>query len=142
MIAMDDMLWSIDPVNDSMEKTVARMQEFIAAVNSRHGVNIVLSVDDQIKKLNLDMELRHELLLLFKYFSSSIAQAEIKDCIIRMSAAKNQLLFHFDCSDTECRLQLNNLMQSRETDERLKMLDAEWNRESTDNNKAQLTIRV
>lgn len=142
MVAMDDMLWSIDPVNDSMEKTVDRMQEYIASVNSRHAVNIVLPVDEQIKKLNPDMELRHELLLLFKYLISSIAEAGIRDCIIQMSAAKNQLVFGFHCNDNECRQQLNNLMQSRETGERLKMLQAEWHRENTDNNTVQLSIQV
>ena len=45
IIAMDDMLWSIDPLNDSMEKTIERIREFIDALKRRHAANIELLVD-------------------------------------------------------------------------------------------------
>jgi len=66
IIAMDDMLWSIDPQNDSMEKTLLRMQEFVEALINRHGANIDMLVDEQVRDLELDMKSRHEMLLIFK----------------------------------------------------------------------------
>ena len=47
MIAMDDMLWSIEPENDNMQKTVARMQEYIDALNSRHAADVSMVVDPE-----------------------------------------------------------------------------------------------
>ena len=32
IISMDDMLWSLDPQNDNMEKTILRMHEFTDAL--------------------------------------------------------------------------------------------------------------
>lgn len=66
IIAMDDMLWSIDPQNDSMEKTLLRMLEFVDALINRHGANIDILVDEQVRSLQLDMKSRHEMFLIFK----------------------------------------------------------------------------
>lgn len=66
IIAMDDMLWSIDPANDRMAKTIERMQEFAEALNHRHGVYIRLQAAETLKSLHPDMKIRHELLLIYK----------------------------------------------------------------------------
>ncbi|MFN4316317.1 MAG: two-component regulator propeller domain-containing protein [Chitinophagaceae bacterium] len=66
IIAMDDILWSIDPENDSMEKTVLRMLEYADALRNRHEANIEISVDKKVQSLKLDMKTRHEFLLIFK----------------------------------------------------------------------------
>ncbi|MBS1661213.1 MAG: hypothetical protein JST68_09195 [Bacteroidetes bacterium] len=66
IIAMDDMLWSIDPVNDNMAKTIDRMQEFAEALNHRHGVRIRLQAAESLRALHPDMKIRHELLLIYK----------------------------------------------------------------------------
>lgn len=66
IIAMDDMLWSIDPQNDSMEKSLLRMLEYVDALINRHGANIDILVDEHVRSLQLDMKSRHEMLLIFK----------------------------------------------------------------------------
>ncbi len=66
IIAMDDILWSIDPANDSMDKTVLRMMEFTDALRNRHAANIELIVDKKVQSLKLDMMTRHEFFLIFK----------------------------------------------------------------------------
>ncbi len=66
IIALDDMLWSIDPENDNMQKTVERMREFTDALKNRHKTQVDMLVDKKIEKLELNMKLRHEAFLLFK----------------------------------------------------------------------------
>lgn len=74
IIAMDDMLWSIDPQNDSMEKTLLRMLEYVDALINRQGANIDILVDEHIRSLQLDMKARHEMLLIFKEVLRNMAQ--------------------------------------------------------------------
>ena len=67
IIAMDDMLWSIDPANDSMDRAIDRMKEFAGALSRRHGTRIGLEADDNIRSLRPDMNIRHEFLLIYKF---------------------------------------------------------------------------
>lgn len=66
MIAMDDMLWSIHPENDTMEKTLLRLSEFIASLQSRYEAHINLAVENKVRSLRLDMDTRHNCFLLLK----------------------------------------------------------------------------
>ena len=66
IIAMDDMLWAIDPANDSMTQAIDRMREFAAALNNRYRIHIRLQTTPGIEHLRPDMNIRHELLLIYK----------------------------------------------------------------------------
>ncbi|RYF94077.1 MAG: hypothetical protein EOO02_23820 [Chitinophagaceae bacterium] len=92
IIAMDDILWSIDPENDSMEKTLLRMMEFTDALKQRHGASIELEVDKKIRSLNLDMKVRNEFFLIFKEGLRMIVQyADGKDTLINIDLFRNKL---------------------------------------------------
>ncbi len=82
IIAMDDMLWSIDPQNDSMEKTLLRMLEFVDALINRHGANIDILVDEHVRSLQLDMKSRHEMFLIFKEVLRSLVQESSENHIL------------------------------------------------------------
>lgn len=64
--SMYDMVWSIDPKNDTMEDTMQRMKSFAAEVENVHHVSIDFDTDRQVEQLGLDMELRYELLCIYK----------------------------------------------------------------------------
>lgn len=64
--AMDDMLWSIDPDNDSVEKMLLRLKEFTDGFKNTHGTNIELTADKSIQHLNMDMRCRYEFIHFFK----------------------------------------------------------------------------
>jgi len=86
IIAMDDMLWAIDPVNDNMEKAIARMREFAAALNHRHGVRIRLQADDGVERLHPDMNIRHELLLIYKLvLRVLVEEANAQDTLVQLA---------------------------------------------------------
>jgi signal transduction histidine kinase len=66
IVAMDDMLWSIEPGNDTMEKTIDRMREFSELLQRRTNIPIDFTVDEKVRKLQPGMKTRHELFMIFK----------------------------------------------------------------------------
>jgi len=66
MEAMDDMLWSIDPQNDSMRKTVLRIKELTEGMRASYDVDIDLILDHKVQALELDMKFRHDLFFFYK----------------------------------------------------------------------------
>jgi signal transduction histidine kinase len=72
--SMDDMLWTLDPQNDSMEKTILRMKEYAEAIQNTFSMKVEMEVDEKIKSLNPDMKVRHEIFLIFKKSLRSIAE--------------------------------------------------------------------
>ncbi|MET0463141.1 MAG: two-component regulator propeller domain-containing protein [Chitinophagaceae bacterium] len=92
IVAMDDILWSIDPENDSMEKTILRMMEFTDAMKQRYGSVIELSVDKKIHSLKMDMKVRNEFFLVFKEGLRMIAEyAQGRDTLINIDIFRNKL---------------------------------------------------
>ena len=65
ILAMDDILWSIDPDNDSMEKSLLRMTEFSDVLENLYGANIEIALDKKVRALKPDMKTRHEVFLIF-----------------------------------------------------------------------------
>jgi len=125
IIAMDDMLWSIDPDNDNMEKTVLRLNEYIAAQNNRSNSSYELQVDERILKLKLNMQLRHETFLLFKETISALIKAGVQQCRIYIGLEKGHLLYTAEFSNDGCDMQqLTNLLQSNEMTRRHSSLKA------------------
>jgi ligand-binding sensor domain-containing protein/signal transduction histidine kinase len=64
--SMDDILWSIHPENDTMEKMLFRIYEFTDGVKKTTGLDVELTVDKEVERLTLDMKARHEFLLFYK----------------------------------------------------------------------------
>lgn len=125
MLAMDDMLWSIDPVNDSMEKTILRMQEFLEALSNRHDVRISMLVDEKVKKLNLNMQLRHDAFILFRESIRNIVAAGVMDCKVHIESEKNNIILTVECNNQFSDLQqLNNLLQSTELAQKIDSINA------------------
>lgn len=125
IIAMDDMLWSLDPQNDNMQKTVERMREYIDALNNRHGVYIELEVERRVEQVKLNMKLRHDAFLLFKEGILNLVQAGVDICHIHFSLEKSKLLFlmQFDTERADMQ-QLNNLFQRHDMEKRIEALNA------------------
>jgi signal transduction histidine kinase len=63
---MYDMVWSINPGNDNLPDSIARMKEFAAEVENSQDITIVFDVDKTVLKLRLNMEHRYELLSIYK----------------------------------------------------------------------------
>jgi hypothetical protein len=89
---MDDMLWSIDPQNDNMAKTLERMNEFAEGLKNTHSCTIELVVDEKVKSLKLDMKTRHEIFFIFKEVLINIIQlSTCSESIINIDLNKSTL---------------------------------------------------
>jgi ligand-binding sensor domain-containing protein/two-component sensor histidine kinase len=64
--SMYDMVWSINPGNDNLPDSIARMKEFAVEIENSHDVSLIFDIDKEVMKLQLDMENRYELLSIFK----------------------------------------------------------------------------
>lgn len=64
--AMNDVLWSIDPRNDSMEKVAELMKEYAVSAGDSHDVQIDIAIDHKVKDLRLDMKKRLDLISLYR----------------------------------------------------------------------------
>ena len=125
IIAMDDMLWSINPENDSMQKTAERMKEYVDALKNRHQVNIDILVDKDVQALELNMKLRHDAFLLFKDGIKAVVNAGAKNCRVHLGYDSGSLLYTMQFENKGCDMQqLNNLFNSNDMEKRLAGINA------------------
>ena len=66
MEAMDDIVWSIKPDNDNMQRIVARMREYASSILEPKEIEIDFQIDENIYDLKLNMETRRDVFLIFK----------------------------------------------------------------------------
>lgn len=64
--AMDDVMWSIDPSNDSMQKTAERMQEIADMVKHEYDTAVTVVIEKNVLPYALSMKERLELILIYK----------------------------------------------------------------------------
>lgn len=109
MEAIDDIVWSINPVNDSMQKIVARMREVATEVLEPKSIEIQFYFDEAIKSISLNMEERRDLFLIFKEAVNNIAKyakaTEVKiqftltNDILKLSIQDNGIGFDVEKAD-------------------------------------------
>lgn len=93
MDAMDDMLWSLDPANDNMERTILRMKEFAEGLQNQYPIDIQMEVDKSVLSVKAGMKVRHELFLIFKEALTLIAGSNMAShCIINIDKENNKLV--------------------------------------------------
>ncbi len=66
MEAMDDIVWSIKPSNDSMQRIIARMREFATNVLESKDIELDFFADESLFDVKLNMQARRDLFLIFK----------------------------------------------------------------------------
>lgn len=66
MEAMDDIVWSIKPQNDTMEKLISRMREFANEALESKDILFNMEIDEKVLGMKLSMDARRDLFLIFK----------------------------------------------------------------------------
>lgn len=66
MESMSDIVWAINPSNDSLEKVLIRMKEFAAEMLEPAGINYYFETDIAQGEMQLNLEQRKDLYLIFK----------------------------------------------------------------------------
>jgi two-component system, NarL family, sensor histidine kinase UhpB len=64
--SMSDIVWSINPMNDSLEKVVMKMKEFAAETLEPKNINYQFNVDETLNGDQLNIEKRKNVFLIFK----------------------------------------------------------------------------
>lgn len=66
MESMSDIVWSINPSNDSLEQVTAKMKEFAAEMLDPLDIDYTFSGEENLQAIKLDVSTRKNLFLIFK----------------------------------------------------------------------------
>lgn len=92
MEAMDDIVWSIKPSNDNMQKITVRMREFATNVLEAKEIDFDFTVDEETFYVKLDMEARRDFFLIFKEAVNNAAKYSQANKVIIQLTMKNKKL--------------------------------------------------
>ena len=99
---MNDMMWTLDPQNDSMEKTILRMKEYAEGLQNTYPVQIQMEVDEAVRSVKTDMKLRHEIFLIFKSILHFIAEdARNTSTVINIDYVSKKILLKIKNSEAD-----------------------------------------
>jgi signal transduction histidine kinase len=91
--AMDDIIWSVNSQNDSLEETLMRMRRFTAELFDGSDKEYHLQLDESIRGRKLNMEQRRDAFLMFKEILNNIHKhAEADKIWITVKLADNNLI--------------------------------------------------
>jgi ligand-binding sensor domain-containing protein/two-component sensor histidine kinase len=94
MEAMDDIVWSIKPSNDTMQKIVARMREFATNVLEAREIELDFRVDEPVYEVRLNMEARRDFFLIFKEAVNNAAKYSRASMVtVQLGVHNNRLVF-------------------------------------------------
>lgn len=93
MEGMSDIVWSINPANESLEKMIIRMKEFAGEILEPANISYSITASGNIELLILDPKIRKSLFLIFKESINNAAKySEGTEVTIEISASKNKLI--------------------------------------------------
>lgn len=93
MESMDDIVWSINPLNDSTPRVIARMREFTTGMLEARGIGFTFNIDEQIYHRKLQLDNRHDFFMIYKESITNIAKyAQCTFADIRIQLRKGQLV--------------------------------------------------
>ncbi len=93
METMSDMVWSINPANDSVEQMLVKMKEFAAEILEPNNINYHFNLDEGMENIRLDVEKRKSIFLIFKEAINNIAKySEATQVNITLSRMTNTLI--------------------------------------------------
>lgn len=93
MESMDDIVWSINPLNDSTPRVIARMREFTTGVLEARGIGFAFTIDEKIYHRKLQLDNRHDFFMIYKETITNIAKyAQCTFADVRIQLRKGQLV--------------------------------------------------
>ena len=92
MESMSDIVWSINPTNDSLEQVITRMKEFVAEILDPLDIEYSFTGEENLQSIKLDISTRKNLFLIFKEAINNAAKySEAKSVKITFSNAQGDL---------------------------------------------------
>ena len=92
MESMSDIVWAINPANDSLEKVLIRMKEFTAEMLEPARINYFFEVEGALEKSMLNLEQRKDLYMIFKEaLNNAVKYSEATEITITLRFKDNLL---------------------------------------------------
>ena len=92
MESMGDIVWSINPENDTLEKMVVKMKEFAAEILEPKNIGYTFEIGEELGKIKLSVETRKNLYLIFKESVNNAAKySDGSAVVIAISLQNNNL---------------------------------------------------
>lgn len=89
---LDDLVWSINPKNDTMEQLIARMQSTAKPLLAASGITCHFYYDEKVLQQRLSLAQKRHLYLLFKEMLNNVVKhAGCSNCTIRMELLNSLL---------------------------------------------------
>jgi signal transduction histidine kinase len=144
MESMSDMVWSINPENDSLQKMLVRMKEFASEILEPKNINYEFVGEDSLSSLMLDVTQRKNLFLIFKETINNAAKySECSAITISLGHVDSsfQLLIRdnghgFDLQKIEYGNGLSNMK------ERAEEIHAAWSLDTTPGKGTTMTLTI
>ncbi len=90
---MNDIVWAINPRNDSMEKIIQRMESFTKPLAAARNIHFDLQYDASILSPQLDMERRKNFYLIFKEaVNNAIKYSGASELLAKIYSTNNKLV--------------------------------------------------
>jgi signal transduction histidine kinase/ligand-binding sensor domain-containing protein len=94
MSSMSDIVWAVNPQNDSMEKVVERMTHFASETLENAGISPVIDIEKEVFNLVLPMEKRKDFYLFFKEATTNVAKhSRASKAVFSMKKENGHLVF-------------------------------------------------
>lgn len=94
MESMSDMVWAINPINDSLEKTMVKMKVFATEILEPLNITVYFLGEESLTGLSLDAEKRKNLFMIFKEAINNAAKysaASEVEVVLKKSEGKLML---------------------------------------------------
>ncbi|HRD81508.1 MAG TPA: hypothetical protein PLL53_12170, partial [Saprospiraceae bacterium] len=94
MSSMSDIVWSVNPQNDSMDKIVERMIRFATDTLEPLGISAIFDIEKEVYALQIPMEQRKDFYLFFKEATTNVAKhSGATRAVFSLKKTGRQLLF-------------------------------------------------
>ncbi len=92
MSAMDDIVWSVNPHNDSLQNLVSRMRELATELLEAKDIAFTIQADAGLNTTRLPLESRYDCFMIYKEALNNLAKyADCKQVWIKINTANHML---------------------------------------------------
>jgi len=106
--AMGDIVWTINPENDSFEKIIVRMRSFAYQLLKGRKIEFKFQVEGDFSKLTLPMQVRKNFYLIFKEATTNITKYS-QATHVNFSVTKNNALICLSVRDNGVGFDINKI---------------------------------
>lgn len=91
--AMSDIVWSINPANDTIENMLVRMKQYAAEMMEPKNLGYHFSVDEKVAKTKIGLETRKDIYLIFKEsINNAVKHSNCKNIEVQMNIRRKHLI--------------------------------------------------